>query len=874
MRAVASILLFTPLLGCFFLSGASALIYEVVWTRQLSLVFGVTLYAISAVLASFMAGLALGSALAGSFADRLRWPALFYALCEIGIALAGVVSPQAIKQLTPIYVWLNDTAGDGAPIGLARFAAACVIMLVPTALMGATLPFMVKASLQLLSKVGYNVSLLYALNTGGAALGTLLAGFYLIGGLGFQGSVYVAAVLNLAAGLLALAVAPLTQVVQRWRTDSPSSTVQSPKGAEALAVPALATAGSEDGPRPDVQGLNNADVSPAPQFPTAALNGLMDHLSAATADAPVEVATALPTTSRLLPTGDGQSGDRLPSSFRLLPSADGRRGEPLPSAAHLLPSGEEPGAGVATGWILGVAAVSGFCALAYEVIWFRVLDIFLNGTAYAFSIMLVTFLGGLAIGSALISLVMPQRWNWAFVLGILEVLIGLEAAFSLYAVGEVPAWRDALTAAIRLPGFSDRPVLSMTVVAALILLPLTILLGMTFPVAAQAVSQGRQKVGALVGGLNAANTVGAILGSLAGGFWIVPLWGSQRGLTFLAAVNIGAGLALCWLALYRLPRLRWAFPAAALALFYPVEAPDMMDNLLKGLFKGHEVLWYEEGLENTVSIQRHPQGYQIMYLNSRDQAFDAPGMAKYHQLLGHLPMLLHPDPADVLVIGLGGGATPGAVSRYQDASIDVVELSPSVVLGAQFFSHINNAVHQQPNVNLVVDDGRNYLLLNKKKYDVITADIIQAHHAGSGNLYSREYYELAIKTLKDDGIMIQWVNTGQTTLYPLIVRTFLSVFPEATIWGYGTILVGSKQPQHHTAATLAQRLGMPGVRAASEPSELVTPEAILGLYSADGDSFRRAIGDGPILTDDRPLTEYFRSAPGDQFQPAQAGPLP
>src|SRR5687767_6151037 len=104
MRTVVAILLFTPLLGCFFLSGASALIYEVVWVRQLSLVFGVTLHAISAVLASFMAGLALGSVLAGIFADRIRYPAVFYAVCELGIALAGVLSPFAIKQLAPYYV--------------------------------------------------------------------------------------------------------------------------------------------------------------------------------------------------------------------------------------------------------------------------------------------------------------------------------------------------------------------------------------------------------------------------------------------------------------------------------------------------------------------------------------------------------------------------------------------------------------------------------------------------------------------------------------------------------------------------------------------------------------------------------------------------
>ena len=266
-------------------------------------------------------------------------------------------------------------------------------------------------------------------------------------------------------------------------------------------------------------------------------------------------------------------------------------------------------------------------------------------------------------------------------------------------------------------------------------------------------------------------------------------------------------------------------------------------------------------------MQKHPAGYQIMYLNSRDQAFDAPGMARYHQLLGQLPMLVHPDPREVLVIGLGGGATPGAVSRYGGASVDVVELSPSVVRAAAFFSHINNDVLRQPNVHLVVDDGRNFLLLNKKKYDVITADIIQAHHAGSGNLYSREYYELAKSALKDDGVMVQWINSGQTTLYPMIVRTFLDVFPEASVWSYGTLFVGSKKPPQLDESSIARRFSQPGVRDAAAPTGLTGPETLLGLYSGDGATFRRSVGEGPILTDDRPLTEYFRSAPGTEWAP-------
>ena len=762
MRVALTILLFAPLLGCFFLSGASALIYEVVWTRQLSLVFGVTLYAISAVLASFMGGLALGSWLSGRIADRLGRPAVWYGLCELGIAVAGALSSMAITALTPAYVWLNQVAGEGAPLGPIRFGAACLILLVPTGLMGATLPFMVKASMGLLSRVGFNVSLLYAMNTAGAALGALAAGFFLIGGIGFQGSVYVAAALNVLAGVLALAISRAAALRAR------------------------------------------------PPFPSTGL----------------------------------------------------REPPPDPGEEH----GVSPGC-VAPGWVLLTAGISGFCALAYEIIWFRVLDLFLNGTAYAFSIMLVTFLGGLALGSALVSLVLRRGWNWAAVLGVLEILIGIEALVSRYAVGEVPAWRDLLVKSLPLPGLAERPVFSMTLVAALVLLPLTILLGMTFPVAAQAVAQGRARVGAYIGSMNASNTVGAILGSLAGGLIIVPLLGSEQGLTLVAALNLAAGIGLCWLVMTAVPRLRWALPAAGLVLVSPLSGgPGMMEHLLQGIFRGHEVIWYEEGLENTVSVQKHPLGYQVMYINSRDQAFDAPGMVQYHQLVGQLPMVLHSNPKDVLVIGLGGGATPGAISRYTDSSIDIVELSPSVTHAAGYFAHINNDVLHQPNVHLIVDDGRNYLLLTRKKYDVITADIIQAHHAGSGNLYSREYFDLARSALKEGGIMVQWVNTGQTTLYPMITRTFLSVFPYATVWAGGTLLIGSNQPESLEPARLEARFRQPGVQAAAF-SSFQSAQHLLSMYSGDRDKYLDGVGEGPLLTDDRPLTEYFRSAPGTEYSP-------
>jgi len=748
-----ALLIFTLFLGVFFLSGAGSLVYQVVWTRMLSLVFGVTIYAISVVLASFMGGLALGSFAAGKLADRVERPLVCYAVCEIAVGLLGVASLWAIKEITPLYVTLYNATGESAALAtFTRWLLASAVLVAPTTLMGATLPFIVKASLEHFLNLGENVSLLYAVNTAGAALGTVVTGFVLVGNLGFQASVFIAATMNISAGGLAFALVALSG-------------------------------------RPALKG-------------TGSLSSV-DH-------------------------------QRLSRP-------------PLPPGLTTI--------------VLASMAVSGFCALAYEVIWFRILDLILNGTAYAFSIMLGTFLVGLSVGSTLSRIIMPQTRNWVAVLGVLESMIGAQALLAILAVGRLPDLRDAL---VSLPGLSimlDGPVFAMAFAVVLVLLPLTILLGTTFPVAAQAIGQGREKVGELIGRLNAVNTFGAILGSLVAGFWLIPVFGSQHALTVLAIVNLGTGYVLLWEVLRRHAAYKLAFPVAALILAFPGLTSEMVRDLYKGIFKQHQLLWYEEGLESTVSVHKHDLGYTALYINNRGQASDSPAAVRFHQLLGHLPMLLHPDPKEALVIGLGGGATPGALSQYRDTSTSVVELSHGIVRAASYFEGINNMVLKQPNVRVVVDDGRNHLLVSGKKYDIITADIIQAHHAGAGNLYSTEYFELAKAALKDDGIMMQWAERGNTLLYPLVVRTFLRVFPNTTFWCEGSLMVGTTSPQNWTLQQIEQRFAKPGIADIAQRVGMGSARDLLSHYSGDATKFKDYVGDGPILTDDRPLTEYFQAAP-------------
>ena len=220
-------------------------------------------------------------------------------------------------------------------------------------------------------------------------------------------------------------------------------------------------------------------------------------------------------------------------------------------------------------------------------------------------------------------------------------------------------------------------------------------------------------------------------------------------------------------------------------------------------------MWREEGLQTTVSVHERPDGQRMLYLDGLHQADDRAQGTRIHGMIGLLPLALHPQPREALVIGLGGGVTAGAVSAQSTVRVEVVELSESVVRGADWFRHVNGDVVRRPNVHLRVDDGRNFLLLTPRRYDVITADIIRPQYAGAGNLYSRQYFELARRALRDDGLMLQWLEPQQEAQHKLIMRTFLAVFPDATLWSdgyYPSLMIAGKRPLEIDRARLARML--------------------------------------------------------------------
>jgi spermidine synthase len=747
---------FGLLLAVFLMSGASGLIYQVLWQRQLALVFGVSAYATATVLAAFMGGLALGGYVAGRAADRVRAPLVWYGVVEIIIGLAGLMTPLAFTNLQEIYGPLYRAVGGSTLAPVIRFGIAFVVLLVPTAMMGASFPLIVKAALGSREDGGRAIGLLYAINTFGAVVGTLAAGFLLIGLLGIRGSIAVAAALNVAAGLISIWVGwQRTPVTANDRVPAPAAT------ASVSCPPALLT---------------------------------------------------------------------------------------------LLP------------WLL---AVSGFCSLAYEVVWTRLLVLFLETTTYAFTVMLAAFLLGITVGSALVSPFLRRARNGPLALALLQGLVAISSLLALQALARM----EPLLLALGFATEEGPSIFAMALLAFTAMFPPALFLGMSFPLAVTLFTAGGESVGRRLGSLYAANVFGAIFGALAAGFVLVPLLGSNTTLTLLATLNALAAVAIlasdCWTPAR--PRLAGAVAGLALVALLAVAAPRAYADLLTARFPGEQILWSEEGLETTVTVTRDREDHLAMYLNHHHQANDADWMVFFHRMLGHLPMLLHPEPRQVLVVGLGGGATAGATTRYEGVQITVVELSRSVVRGAEWFRDVNYAVNERPNVTILVDDGRNHLLVAGRTYDIITADAIWPTHAGSTNLYSVEYYRLARRSLNPGGLMLQWVNRDLPKEdHEMMIRTFLEVFPHVSLWFDGSLLVGSEQPIDRRLPWVDRVFQQPLARAALSQVNVRSGDDVRKMFLADRAGIESSIGPGSIITDDRPRLEYstqFSSNSGPRRAP-------
>ena len=764
--------------GLFVFSGAAGLTYEVVWSRMLVQVFGVTAFAVSTVLVSFMGGMALGAALLGKWADRARRPLRMFAVLEAGIGLYALVLPFVLGAINQLYQVLFTALPDSFLLRSAiRFVLCIAVLMVPTVLMGGTLPALGQGLLRRRAAIGLGVGLLYFVNTLGAAAGCLLAGFALLPHLGLTRTTLLAAGIN---GLVA-AVA--------WVLD------RRPEQ-----VPAALTERGEE---------------PEPSVP----------------DGPLTV------------------------------PAD---------------------------WPLIVAFGSGMTALAFEVVWFRVLVLVFGSTVYSFSAMLSVFLLGLALGSILLGPLADRVRQPVRLLVLTQSGVALFAILGSLMVNSMPILFLQLIRAIGLDfGGMNRTKLLLSLIT---LLPAAIAFGGTFPIAVRLTRQRENRTGSRIGRVYAWNTVGAIVGSFGAGFLLLPTLGAERTLQLVVAVSLVLAIGSL-LAEPGPVRLRWGAPAgvalvllAAGLAFAPRWDRRLLgagayfeprryfgaggEVLLRRVVEDYTLMTYTEGYNDTIISFQSPKG-KFITVNGSATASDHFEDMFSQRMLGHLPMALHPGPVrSACIVGLGAGVTAGAIGLYEVEQLTAVELEQGVFEASRFFAQENHHVLDNPVVRVRIDDGRNFLKLTGERYDVISSAPNFPSLTGSGALYSREYFELCRQRLAPGGVMCQFAPVWR--LRPSEVHTIMAsfhdVFPHVRGFsgGISVVLLGREEPFPPVDfAELERRVNRPAVAASLREIGVRGPVELMSFYQFDEGELTQLAGAAPRNTDDRPRIEF--SAPKGLF---------
>lgn len=776
---------------CFFFSGTAGLVYEVVWARQLGLFLGITGFAHTVVITAYMTGLAAGSLFYGRKADQVQQPLKLYAYLEIGVALYAALTPWLFSALQSFYASVAGTTGVvGMPGHMARLMIGLAALLIPTFLMGGTLPLLVRGVLSGLPELGRVTSRLYGLNTLGAMTGTLLAGFVLIEKIGMSATIFVGVFINLAIAALVL----------------------------------------------------------------RALRGTANH-----------------------------------GPIREHKSSVAGPADTVPS----VPASDSPDRALRISILAGFGA-AGFAALLTQLAWIRAMILLVGGSVYAFTIALASFLAGIAIGS------FAYRWFFSRTessrpmerlhqAGIVAGVIGFAILAGVPLLAMLPEWFIAAYAAGLKNNFALFQLFIFGLAFALMILP-TLFMGVLFPLITVIWTSHFSGAGRGVGTAYAVNTAGTILGALLGGLFILPWLGIQQSLLLSAAIYMLVA-ALFWYYGSQgfSPKIRAAIPLVSMIFFIILAwyvppwqkavwgngvyyRPDnnvelLAEKSLHEIMSEAQLLYYEEGIDGTVVV-RDDQVQKVLVINGKIDASSKNDMPT-QLMLGHLPALLHENPRETLIIGLGSGITAGAVAAYDNIQdITILEMLPEVVEASGFFSEENRQVLTDPRVNLVNADARNYVLSTDQTWDIIISEPSNPWISGVSNLFTDDFFKLIKQRLAPQGIMAQWFHAYNMSVGDLksVLHTFSQSFTYVMAFNVqlgDLILLGSDSPIHFDLQRFGRAQNDPVVGLDLDRSGIKTARELMRLQLIGGAQLTSFVRGAKLNTDDRPVIEF--NAPRNMY---------
>lgn len=770
-------------IALFCVSGASGLMFEVVWSRMLSRLLGGTTWGVLAVLVSFMGGLGIGAEFWGKRAERSRRPLVLYGALELAIGFYALAAPLIFSAIGAGYIALQR--GYGRPFGFdqpIRLLIACLAIAPPTFLMGGTLPVLTRWCSDRRGGSTGILAGLYAWNTFGAVVGCFVTGFILILTLGVVETNTLAAVIDVLIGGFAIRLGIVTA-----RTDSDR--------------------------RRNTDHINIKDDS-----------NLVDS---------------------------------------------GYHGLNRSRYAGIL--------------VVAIASFSGFCGLAYEVLWTRgVLAAITDGTTYAFTAMLTAFLAGHAVGGRAARGELfgsKKRFDsrdaasW-FKLGLAQTFVGIGALASIpllvlasrliFAHGGFQSTR---------PSFWSWEAPFYFSVCLVVMFPPAAFLGASFSLAARLYTGKGGAVGAHAGRLYLGATWGAIAGALVATWLLIPSLGVHKTVVALALAQaaIGAIVALFARGYLGLPARIYSVTLISLgaAAGFAINTLFSLDEVYSGWEPGR-LLFTREGPGATVTVhEKRGSTDRVININGVNVAGTSRVFRTIQKLQGHLPLFLHPDPSEVLHIGFGSGGTCRSVSlRPEIRRIDVAEISPEVVqTSKEWFKTIHQNVLADPRVHLRIVDAREEAAVSSRKYDLILSDSVLPRFRGNASLYTSDYFGLCANKLKPGGIFSTWFALHGLSVddFRCVIRSLMSVFPHVQIWypniepNENIVILASRSPIVIDFVRFHRELARPAILADWNDVELGSAITLADFFLM-GDRGAAAFGgSGPINTDDHPLLEF--SAP-------------
>ena len=751
----------------FFLSGLTALVYQIIWMRQLSLFFGSDVYATTITLGTFMAGLSLGSYISGLIGDNLKKPILIYGILEIFIALSAALFPLIIFGMDETFriVYQNYFFDQPLKYQLFRLLISIFTLLIPTIFMGATLPLLIRQFAIKKIELGEKVGFFYSINTFGALTGTILAGFILIQIAGITYSTIIMVITNIVVGIIAIIF----------------------------------------------------------------------------------------------------SFNSFEKKDNFFPKQSQKRNILDEEKIHKF----DPK------YILFSTFFTGMAALALEVVWTRILVKSFSGTTHSFSIMLACFLFGIFYGSKKISKKLSNNHYPILILFKLQLWLAATVALLAPLTYLAPNIFGNLTwtlTSLMDGNFAIASILAQFIVASLLILIPTTLLGASFPAAVKSYINNFDFRARGTGYIYAFNTFGAVIGSLIGGFVLLPIFGTRISLIIIAALFFFSALILRKLIIRIenydsiikfhkfLPVI--IFMASSIAISIMPDKTIMNYNMQKN--SRPNVIYHSDGISHTIDIVKSDEDNIIMLINGNIEADTSYVQRRQFVLIAHLPMLLHGEANNVATVGLGLGITlKSLLNNPLVKNLKLIEISPEMIEAHKLNPEISGNALSNSKLEIVIDDARNYINMSNQKFDVITASLNHPRITGAGSLFAKEYYEILKDKLNTNGIVLQWMPMYQVSKksFDVALKTFTEVYPNYSFWyvkGHG-LFVGSLKPINLDFNDFAERYNQIPIKKDLLSIGIKTPEELLGHMLMDKANIISYLNSGEkiiINTDDNAYLEF------------------